>query len=131
MPIAAAAAACAPLILTHTGEVTLVAYVLATAALVVLWGLISSWFPRLGLVANGAALIYLIRSVVSWRFEGDLATLGRVLGFGWATLLFITVLFGLFAALGGLIEDRRRAAVDSELPRARTLHGRPSPGARN
>lgn len=105
----------------YSEDVTAVAYVLVTGALVVLWGLLSSWFPRLGLLANGAALVYLIRSVLSWQNPGELAELGLALSFGWATLLFITVLFGLFAALGGLIEERDRAAETSELPRAQLL----------
>jgi hypothetical protein len=86
--------------------VTLVVYVLLVAAGVVAWGLLSSRFPRLGFVTNGTALTYVL-----------LSPLVKV-GFGWTVLGFLTVGFGLFAAVGGLLAQRQRAADNAELPRA-------------
>jgi hypothetical protein len=102
--------------------VTLVLYVLLVAAGVVVWGLLSSRFPRLGFLVNGAGLIYLI----CWTLDLDLEIKGAsatpvllAMGLGWTVLCFMTVGFGLFAAIGGLIEERQRAAESSGLPRAR------------
>lgn len=86
---------------------TLIASVFVIAAGVLLWGLLSSRVPRFGVVANGAAVFYVILSP-------PLSSLG----FGWTVLGFLTVGFGLFASIGGVIERRQRATETSELPRA-------------
>ena len=68
-------------------------YVLVTAAHMIAWVLLSSRFPRLGTLANGAGVIFVIASPPF-----------QTLGFGWTVLVFIALGFGLFAAVGGLIE---------------------------
>ncbi len=100
---------------------TLVVYVVLVAAGVVLWGLLSSWFPRAGLLANGAALVWLFQSVMRWQLGIEPSTVTAPLiamGFGWTVLGFLTAGFGLVAAIGGLIEQRQRAAERDVLPRA-------------
>lgn len=98
-----------------------VIYVVATTALVVLWGLLSSRFPRLGLVANAAAIVFLIQNVLRWELGEPSSTGGIVmiaLGLGWTILGFITAGFGMLAAIGGLIELRQCTTEGVALPRA-------------
>lgn len=86
-----------------------VTYVVVTAALVALWIFASSRFPRIGLVANGAAVVFLVPHVLRWS-HGIEARLG------WTILGFITAGFGALAAVAGLIEARGRAVERDVIP---------------
>lgn len=104
---------------------TAMAYVVGTAAAVVLWWVVSNRLPRLGLVGNAVGVAVVIDQVLRWRNAPSLIDpvfpeLEYALGFGVTLLMLLTVGIGFIVALAGLVEARRerREACTDPIPRA-------------